>query len=330
MSGTPTVVSGPNSDGVNWRSTAMFLGAANGVPNNPPMAAFTSSCQNLTCGFNGTSSTDTDGSIASYAWAFGDSTTGSGATPAHAYGAAGTYHVTLTVTDDGGRHQQRHAGRHRDRGAHAGVRFIGAGNAGGGSANTRTVTVPASAAAGDTALLFLTAPTNSGWSAPRRDRLVPGRHRTPSGTLITTLWVKTLAAGDAGATVRLTNSELHALGVEPRGVPRRLRHRADRRVRPPGRPELGRLTSPATARRRRGDWAVSIVGDRSGATRTYTAPANVTVRDVSTDSGGLTTQTLIADSNGPLAPGKYGGFITTTDAATSAAAEWTILLRPQS
>jgi chitodextrinase len=52
--------------------------------------------------FSGTTSSDPDGSIASYAWAFGDGSTGSGATPAHSYAGVGTYTVTLAVTDNGG------------------------------------------------------------------------------------------------------------------------------------------------------------------------------------------------------------------------------------
>lgn len=52
--------------------------------------------------FDGTASSDPDGSIASYRWDFGDGTTGSGPNPSHSYGVAGTYNVTLEVTDDGG------------------------------------------------------------------------------------------------------------------------------------------------------------------------------------------------------------------------------------
>jgi PKD repeat protein len=70
--------------------------------NTPPTANFTSSCTQLACSFNGGSSTDPDGTIVSYAWNFGDGQTGTGATVAHTYGSAGTYAVTLTVTDNHG------------------------------------------------------------------------------------------------------------------------------------------------------------------------------------------------------------------------------------
>jgi PKD repeat protein len=69
-------------------------------PNQPPTASFTSSCTDLTCSFNGTASSDADGSIVGYAWTFGTDGTGSGSTVSHTFSAAGTYDVTLTVTDD--------------------------------------------------------------------------------------------------------------------------------------------------------------------------------------------------------------------------------------
>jgi len=55
--------------------------------------------------FFGTNSTDND-TIVSYAWDFGDQTTGSGEKVSHTYEKAGTYAVTLTVTDESGNEAQ--------------------------------------------------------------------------------------------------------------------------------------------------------------------------------------------------------------------------------
>ena len=52
---------------------------------------------------SGEASTAAQGAIASYAWSFGDSTSASGATAGHTYAAVGTYQISLTVTDQGGR-----------------------------------------------------------------------------------------------------------------------------------------------------------------------------------------------------------------------------------
>jgi PKD repeat protein len=53
--------------------------------------------------FDGSGSTDSDGTIASYAWDFGDgSPAGSGVNPSHSYATANTYPVTLKVTDNSG------------------------------------------------------------------------------------------------------------------------------------------------------------------------------------------------------------------------------------
>jgi len=70
--------------------------------NLPPTAAFTSSTSDLTASFTDGSS-DSDGTIASRSWDFGDGSPLSAATsPSHLYAAAGPYSVTLTVTDDDG------------------------------------------------------------------------------------------------------------------------------------------------------------------------------------------------------------------------------------
>jgi PKD repeat protein len=76
------------------------------VDTTAPLALFSvtpeSGIAPLDVAFDGSESRDPDGSIAGYAWDFGDGQTGSGVTPHHLYAFAGTYTATLTVTDDDG------------------------------------------------------------------------------------------------------------------------------------------------------------------------------------------------------------------------------------
>jgi bacterial leucyl aminopeptidase len=69
--------------------------------NAAPVAGFTSTTSGLTVAFTDIS-TDSDGSIASRSWNFGDGTTSTATNPSKTYAAAGTYTVALTVTDNGG------------------------------------------------------------------------------------------------------------------------------------------------------------------------------------------------------------------------------------
>jgi subtilisin family serine protease len=88
---------------LDWLRTQPVCGGA--APNQAPTATITAtdSVRNFEAAlFDGNASIDKDGSIASYAWDFGDGTTATGATPRHAYDWAGTYTVRLTVTDDDG------------------------------------------------------------------------------------------------------------------------------------------------------------------------------------------------------------------------------------
>jgi PKD repeat protein len=67
----------------------------------PPAADFTVSCGYLACDFRD-ASTAGSAAVASWAWTFGDGAVGAGAQVAHAYAAAGSYAVTLTVLDANG------------------------------------------------------------------------------------------------------------------------------------------------------------------------------------------------------------------------------------
>jgi PKD repeat protein len=53
--------------------------------------------------FDGSGSSDPDGTIVDYNWQFGDCGTGTGPNPTHTYATAAVYTVSLCVTDDGGR-----------------------------------------------------------------------------------------------------------------------------------------------------------------------------------------------------------------------------------
>ena len=77
-----------------------------GTSNAPPTALFAwSSPAPLAVDFDGSGSSDPDGSVARWRWDFGDGSPAdstSGPSVSHTYGSAGTYAVTLAVTDDGG------------------------------------------------------------------------------------------------------------------------------------------------------------------------------------------------------------------------------------
>lgn len=72
-------------------------------PNVAPVASFTTSCPQATCTVDASASTDTaPGTVASYAWDFGDGTTGTGVTATHTYATSGTKTISLVVTDNQG------------------------------------------------------------------------------------------------------------------------------------------------------------------------------------------------------------------------------------
>ncbi|QGQ20154.1 PKD domain-containing protein [Cellulomonas sp. JZ18] len=73
------------------------------APNVAPTAAFAAPVvDGLTASVDAGASADADGTVAAYAWDFGDGTTATGATARHTWKTGGSYPVRLTVTDDDG------------------------------------------------------------------------------------------------------------------------------------------------------------------------------------------------------------------------------------
>jgi len=82
-------------------TTASIGDGANLPPTADPGGRY-SGDEGLPVDFDGSASSDPDGTIVLHEWDFGDGNTGTGATPSNTYTLADNYLVTLKVTDDGG------------------------------------------------------------------------------------------------------------------------------------------------------------------------------------------------------------------------------------
>ncbi len=293
--------------------------------NAPPTAAFTTTCRYLVCTFDASGSGDSDGTVASYAWDFGDGTsdTTTSATTTHTYTDAGSYTPGLTVTDnDAGTGSTT---RTVSPVAIRPIALVGS-NANQGNVSTPNVVVPAGTSAGDRMVLVLSLndatrvpgdPSSgvTGWTLA---------DTATSGTMKTFVWTRTAAAGDGGRTVRfamdaaakytLTVASYSGDLLAPQVVPS-----AETVVR-------AGHTAP-TVQAGAGDWAVSYWADKSSATTGFTLPGGVTARQAICGSNAGRVCSVLADSGGPLAEGPYGPLTATADSASGSATAWTILLR---
>ncbi len=291
--------------------------------NQPPVAAFTSDCDDLSCDFDGSDSSDSDGTVDAYEWDFGDGNTATGETPAtHTYGAEGDYLVQLSVTDDD---------LATDTVSHLvsvgtqpepEVDFVGAAHSDASSQRFKTATLSPQAQAGDTAVLVMTRATTVTWTGPTGVTGWTQEDSFASGGLTSTVWTKTVAAGEPGDVVRFDTANFAKAmvtvavysGVDASGPA--VTHRADSAVTSHTTPLITTSTD---------DWVASYWVDKSDTTTTWTPPASVTSRDVAIGTGTGRYSSLLADSGGPVSAASYGGKVATTNAA-SRALMWSIAL----
>ncbi len=99
---TVTLFVADNTRAVAFKQRPISIASSTGKP----VACFTPSPDTATVGssikFDGSCSYDSSGTIISYSWDFGDGSRDTGAAVSHTYASAGSYVVTLTVTDDKG------------------------------------------------------------------------------------------------------------------------------------------------------------------------------------------------------------------------------------
>jgi PKD repeat protein len=319
-----TVVGGPTIDGQNWSARGAFAFSQLGggpTPNQPPAAAFTRSCSNLTCTFTSTSS-DADGSVTSTAWNFGDGGTASGGTVSHTYAAAGTYSVGLTVRDDDG----ATASTTQSVAVSAPATQISFRAAAASDANTTaaSVVVPSAVQAGDAMLLWATANlstatvgTPSGWTLLRS---------VPGNGFQSLLFRRVATVDDAGQQVvvpisAFAKTSLNLLAyagtaANPVAVQAAALETTTRTAH----------TTPTVTVPTAGSWAVSYWADKSSATTAWTLPAGVARRSGTVGTGSGRIASVVADAGGGVGAGSYGGLTATADSSSGNAVTWTVVL----
>lgn len=299
---------------------------ADGAPPVPqdPVAAFTSTCSALSCTLDGSGSFDADGPIATYAWDYGDGegASGTAASRTHTYAAAGTYPVTLTVTDGSGATDSfSQSVVVQDAPSASGPAFWTA-----ASSDTNTarpsVGIPGSVRSTDRLVLVVTTnrtatlTTPSGWTLAGT---------VTDGTEVRS-WVLTRAAGgSAGTTQTLTldatsKTSLVLLAYEGAGAPSAV----------VGQPEAGSGTShtaPAAPVAQAGSTVVRYYADKTSTVHGWTLPAALTQRATTTGSSGGMLTSVAGDQDGVPA-GTVAALAATAGVSASKAVAWTIVLPP--
>jgi hypothetical protein len=323
---TSELVSGA---GTGWASRALFVltgtGSAPPPPppptNSPPTANASITCDLLDCTFDGGPSGDTDGTIASYEWDFGDSATDSGELVHHTYAAAGTRTVKLKVTDDDGASAE-YTTTISPTDVASPVTFRGA-NGTVGNRTSHTATIPSTVEAGDALVLFFSANSTSptytgpaGWTSVQ----------TLNGDgIVGRAWSKVATAADRGTVVRVTSSayaKSHVAVIAYDGTD----------ATAPVAASASRLhtggathTSPTVTAPAGNNLLLTYWADKSSTTTAWTAPAGVTVRNTGIGSPSGQVNGLLAESNSPVS-GSTGGLAATANSSSSRGVSFSVVV----
>lgn len=314
-------VSGATYDGGGGAEYTVVL--VSGTPvNQPPTARFTVSCQQLTCHFDGGGSSDTDGTVQSWVWDFGDQSTDSGTAVDHTFAQSGSYQVTLTVTDD-------------DQATGTSTQTVSVSNASSSpptfdtvatltnSFTSSSIRVPTTTKVGDQLLLMVTTnraatlATPSGWTL---------LGTVSDGTEVRS-WTFTRAAsaGVPGSSVTLsldaaskTNATLIAYSSAAAPTVAQ------------GAPETGTTTmhkAPAATVAVAGSIVVCYWADKVPSAHGWTVPAGFAQRSATVGTGSAMITSTSGDTAAQPA-GTWPGATATAAASSAKAIAWTVVLPP--
>ncbi len=293
----------------------------------PPVAAFTSSCTVTSCSFDGTGSSDADGPVVDWAWAYGDGSTGSGSTAGHTYAAGGTFPVTLTVTDATG--STSSTTRPVTVQAQAGIAFRAAGTPTSATGATARVPMPSGVQPGDALLLAVTTAGTTGNPTPPSGWTEVQRQVLASSTALTVVWQHVATSADTtaltvpvtfAASAKWTGEVLAYTGTSTGSPIAGAVSTADSAL-------TTSHTTPGVASVPAGSWVVSFWSDKSSTTTAWTPPAALTARAQAYGTGSGYLTTLVADEGAPSTAGAAPARTAGTN-ATSRAGMLTVVLAP--
>lgn len=297
-----------------------------GGANSEPTAVGSFICADLLCDFDASDSFDTDGSIASVDWDFGDGATAAGVTATHGYEGTGTFTVTLGVTDDDGSRsivalQVDVTSPPLDVNFQEGVsrQVVG----------TRPrIQIPGSTEVGDALILFVTCnnercdpQTPPGWTREA--------WQASSNAMVSVVFSRVATVEDAGqelevglldrAKVDLTL--VRYSGADADDPVAAVASSADTSTSSAHTTPV--IDAPATTGEVLSFWV-----DKSSTTTAWTGPANTAIRHQSYGSGGGYLTALLADSDGREIGAQVGGLTASTDVSAPKAVMFTLVLKP--
>lgn len=297
------------------------------TPNQAPVAAFTTDCVFLACTFDGAGSSDPDGSLTAYTWQVDGVEVAAGTVATYDFGDAGTYQLTLTVTDDSGQSTSvtEPISVLADPGPQPGneVSFVeSAANAGTATAQTHSVGIPGEVQEGDLMIVVLSVNSDSnnittpdGWEL---------RANAATASMSGAVFSKVATAADAGSTLEV-NIGIWARGSLVLSAYRDATVQAASFAMQAQAGSASEHTTPSLDSAST-SWLLSYWADKTGSTSTWTAPADTTVRETGAGTGGGHLSWLLADSDGAVGTSSAGALTATADSATANAVMASVVL----
>jgi PKD repeat protein len=331
LTGSAVTHDGPLTGGRNWSAQALFVGPGEppALPNQTPTAEFAFDCLGLTCQFDGSASTDPDGSVAASAWDFGDGDDASGATVGHTFDEPGEHQVTLTVTDDdGATSRSTQTVTVEPPPAGTGIALRGSTGTTARPVRAISVDVPGAVQAGDGLVMVLS--TNSAVTGTAPAGWTLAGTQTDGGKMTTQVFSRVAGPTDAGSSVTVGVGDVSSAlslqilaysGTAASGPIASVTGAAG---------GSGTSHTTPTAQAAAGSTVLSIWSDKGPSARQFTAPASVVERSNLAGAGTGDVATLVADSGGPVPAGRVGGLTATVSASSGRSTMLTVVLAPGS